>query len=122
MRNRIIDVQVSQKRWDAAEAELWITVVPERRTPTTALRGRLIGPRCAGVTTLEVAYPLQPLPRPEPDPAALTMRVVIPDPLAWEPERPFVYEGPVELWEDGQKCDQRPLSVRGRLRSLDKGD
>lgn len=115
MNNRIMDVQVTQKRWDGAEAELWITVLPEQQTPTTAIRGRLVGPRCPGVTTLEVAYPLQHLPHPDPGAAGLTMRVVIADPLPWEPDRPYAYEGPVELWQDGQKCDQRALSVRGRL-------
>jgi hypothetical protein len=114
MSNRIRDVQVTQRRWDAAEAELWITVTPEQLTPTTELRGRLVGPRCPGVSTVEVAYPLRALPRSGDDPATLTARVIIPDPLAREPERPFYYEGPVELWQDGQKCDEAPVRVIGR--------
>jgi hypothetical protein len=114
MSNRIRNVQVSQKRWDAAEAELWITVEPEHITPTTELRGRLVGPRSPGVTTVEVAYPLQPLPRPQAASSQLTMRVVIPEPVAGRREQPYFYEGPVELWEDGQKCDQAPVRVSGR--------
>src|SRR5947208_5556374 len=104
MANHIRELQVTQRRWDAAEAELWITVTPEQLTPTTELRGRLVGPRCPGVSTVEVAYPLRPLPRSGDTPAALTARVIIPDPLAGEPNRSFYYEGPVELWQDGQKC------------------
>ena len=114
MSNRIRNVQITQRRWDAAEAELWVTVEPELLTPTSEVRGRLMGPRCPGITTVEVAYPLRPLPRPQPGQAGLTMRVIIPDPVAWEPQRPFVYEGPVELWQDGQKCDQVPVRVVGR--------
>jgi hypothetical protein len=120
MSNRIRDLQVTQRRWDAAEAELWITVVPEQLTPTTEVRGRLVGPRCPGVSTVEVAYPLRPLSRPPEGLAGLTARVIIPDPLAWEPQSPFVYEGPVELWQDGQKCDQRPVRVLGRVTSPGK--
>ncbi len=114
MSNRIRDVQVSQRRWDAAEAELWITVTPERLTATTELRGRLMGPRCPGVSTVEVAYPLRPLPRSGAQPAGLAARVIIPDPIAAEPNRPFFYEGPVELWQDGQKCDEAPVRVMGK--------
>jgi hypothetical protein len=114
MSNRIRDVQVTQRRWDAAEAELWITVTPEQLTPTTDLRGRLVGPRCPGVSTVEVAYALRPLPHSGADPTALTARVIIPDPLVGEPNRPFYYEGPVELWQDGQKCDEAPVRVLGR--------
>lgn len=115
MTNRIREVQVTQRRWDVAEAELWITVVPEQLTPTTELRGRLVGPRCSGTSTVEIAYPLQPLPHPAETTNGLIARVVIPDPLTWEPQRPYVYEGPVELWQDGIKCDNTPVRVLGRL-------
>jgi hypothetical protein len=115
MSNRIRDVQATQRRWDAAEAELWITVTPEQLTPTTELRGRLVGPRCPGVSTVEVAYPLRPLPRSDDSPAALTARVIIPDPLPGEMSRPYFYEGPVELWQDGQKCDEAPVRVMGKV-------
>ncbi len=114
MDNRIHKVEVRQRRWDPAEAELWVTVEPERVTPTTEVRGRLVGPRCPGITTIEVAYPLRPLPKPPEGASGLTVRVLLPDPAAWEPQRPYVYEGTVELWEDGRKCDQAPLRVLGR--------
>jgi hypothetical protein len=114
MANRIREIQVTQRRWDAAEAELWITVLPEQQTPATELRGRLVGPRCAGVSTVEVAYPLRPLLHAPKDKPGLLARIVIPEPLAWRPEQPFVYEGQVELWQDGEKCDQAPLRVLGR--------
>jgi hypothetical protein len=47
------------------------------------------------------------------------MRVIIPEPSLWDPETPFLYEGPVELWEDGQRCDQ--VQVRHGLRKLNLG-
>jgi hypothetical protein len=118
MSNRIQQVRVVHKRWDAAEAELWITVEPELQTPATEVRGRLLGPRCPGVSTVEIAYPLRPLPRSAETSPGLTARVIIPDPVAWSREQPFVYEGPVELWQDGQKCDMVPVRILAR--SLDK--
>ena len=98
---------------DPAQAELRIAVAAERVTPTTELRGRLTGPRCAYSATVEVAYPLRPLP----DSDGLSARVVIPEPSLWEPACPFLYEGVVELWEDGARCDQAPIR-RGLRRVL----
>jgi hypothetical protein len=137
MQNRIRQVQVRNGSLNPAQAEVWITVMPEKQTPTTELRGRLMGPRCPYSSTVEVAYPLR-LPPPNhvpPGTPGLTMRVVIPEASLWEPESPFLYQGPIELWEDGRRCDQvvishglrafllgesglrvngRPLTLRGR--------
>ena len=46
--------------------------------------GRLMGPRCPGVSTIEIAYPLQAL-------APAVYRVVIPEPLCWSADRPLVW-------------------------------
>jgi hypothetical protein len=95
-----------------AQAEVWITVFAEYQTPTTEVRGRLMGPRCRYSTTVEVAYPLR-LPPPQnvpPGALGITMRVFIPEASLWEPESPFLYQGPIELWQDGRRCDQVHLS------------
>ena len=34
------------------------------------------------------------------------MRVVIPEASLWEPESPFLYRGPIELWQEGKRCDR----------------
>ena len=62
---------------------------------------------------MEVAYPLRPLPNSN----GLSARVVIPEPSLWEPACPFLYEGVVELWEDGARCEQAPIR-RGLRRVL----
>lgn len=116
MSNRILQVQVRDHSLDPAQAEVWISVLAEHVTPTTELRGRLTGPRCHYAATVEVAYAFRPLlRRPEglPD---LTMRAVIPEPSLWEPACPFVYQGVVELWEDGLRCDQ--VQLRHGLRRV----
>jgi len=73
----------------------------DQTSATSELRGRLIGPRCRGISTIEVAYPLQSIPHPPENLPQLSRRVNIPDPSLWELDRPFVYHAVIELWEDG---------------------
>jgi hypothetical protein len=115
MTNRICQIQLRDRVLNPAEAEIWVSVVADRVTPGTELRGRLTGPRCPYATTVEVAYPLRPLARPVDGLAGLTSRVVIPEPSWWDPVSPFLYDGSIELWQDGQRSDVVP--VRHGLRS-----
>jgi hypothetical protein len=135
MADRITRVEVRNRSLTPAEAEVWLTVHAEAVTAVTEVRGRLMGPSCPYSSTVEVAYPLRPLLRPAEDVPPLTVRVVIPEPSLWEPESPFLYRGPVELWQGGERQDRatvrhglcsssltprglrwngKPLSLRGR--------
>jgi hypothetical protein len=112
MENRIRQLKVRNGQLIPAQAEVWITVEPEHTTPATEVRGRLMGPRCPYASTVEVAYPLR-VPPPNhvpPGSRPLTMQVVIPEASLWEPESPFLYQGPIELWQDGRCCDRVTLS------------
>lgn len=109
MSNRICRVEVRERLLDPAQSELWVCVMPERQTATTEIHGRLAGPRCAYATTVEVAYPLRPFPQQPPGLPGLVRRVVIPEASWWEPECPFLYEGSVELSEDGETVDRRQV-------------
>ncbi|HEY7424132.1 MAG TPA: hypothetical protein VH682_07840 [Gemmataceae bacterium] len=121
MDNHIRQIEIHDRSLVPAEAEMWITIVAERQTPTTELRGRLMGPRCPYANTVEVAYPLRPLPPGRAsESSALTRRVVIPEACLWEPESPFLYQGPIELWQDGQRCDRLMLSHGLRSFHLDE--
>ena len=118
--NRILDVRLEDHSLDPVSAEVWVTVTPECLTSTTEVRGRLMGPNCPYASTVEVAYPLSPLRRPGPGaPGSLRVRVVIPEPSFWDTQSPFLYAGPVELWQDGQRCDS--VHVRHGLRRLSLG-
>ena len=108
MNNRICKTTWDVRRLSAVEAEVWLRVEAERVTATTELRGRLHGPRCPGVTTVEVAYSLQPLAG---SADSLAARVVIPEPNLWTEKTPFTYEGTVELWEEGQCRDRTEVSL-----------
>jgi hypothetical protein len=104
MAKRIRDVFVVNHRLDPHETELRILVEVEELTPTTQIKGRLMGPRSVYASTVEVAYPLQEVER------GIELRVTIPEPSWWEPQRPFLYQGPLELWQDGELCDRVPIS------------
>lgn len=118
MDNRIRRILVENRQLNPAQAEVWITVIPEQAAPLLEVRGRLMGPRCPYASTVEVAYPLRPLSPSQQatEPAGLTRRVIIPEASLWEPQCPFLYEGPVELWQDGRLCDR--AIVRHGLRSV----
>jgi hypothetical protein len=117
MDNRILDIQIEDRSLDPVSAEVWVTVRPQHRTPTTEVRGRLMGPSCPYASTVEIAYPLQLLRRPEQlTPGTLRYRVVIPEASLWDPHSPFVYGGPVELWQDGRLAEKR--TVRHGMRQI----
>ena len=110
MANRIVDVVIRVHRLDPTEAELWIIVTAENSAATgIEIRGRFVGPKSALSSTIEVAYPLRPFPRKPADLPALAARVVIPEPSVWKPDTPFVYDGVIELWENGERCDVRQI-------------
>ncbi len=118
MDNRIRRIEIHDRSLVPAQAEVWLTVLPEQQTAMTEVRGRLMGPRCPYASTVEVAYPVRPLsPGQKPiEQSGLTVRIVIPEASLWEPQCPFLYQGPIELWQDGQLCDRILLSHG--LRSL----
>ncbi|HZV05773.1 MAG TPA: hypothetical protein VE999_11885 [Gemmataceae bacterium] len=118
MDNRIRQIIVRDYSLVPAQAEVWITVVPEQQTSTTEVHGRLMGPRCPYASTIEVAYPLRPLSPSQKatEQSGLTVRVIIPEASLWEPQCPFLYQGPIELWQDGQRCER--VSISHGLRSL----
>jgi hypothetical protein len=120
MANRIRDIVLRDHRLDPAESEIWITVVPEKLTSDTQVLGRFMGPRCPYSTTVEVAYPLRETSREYESEGNkhLTYRVIIPEASLWEPQTPFLYQGPVELWQDKQLCERRQLSHGLRVITL----
>ena len=119
MANRILDISFQPQLQDPAEVEVWVSVIPEHMTPTTEVRGRLVGPRCHYAATVEIAYPLRPFVRPPAGLSGLARRVVIPEASLWEPQCPFLYQGLIELWEEGRPCDQ--IQVQLGLRTLTLG-
>ena len=101
--NEVLTIHVEIVRMTPAVAEVILRADVEGE-----LRGRLMGPRCPHATTVEIAYPLKALPGREKNCSA---KVIIPEPNFWEPDSPFVYGGPVELWQDGEKTNEQWVEV-----------
>jgi hypothetical protein len=112
MSNRILDVVVLDHRLDPVATELRVHVKVENLTPSTEIRGRLSGPRCRFASTIEIAYPLREVARAD----HIELRVVIPEPSWWDPQSPFLYEGALELLQDGVSCER--VSLRHGIRRL----
>ena len=57
-------VHVRYRSLSPAAAEVWVSAEVAGATPGAVgeLHGRVMGPRCRYATTVEVAYPLRPLP------------------------------------------------------------
>lgn len=104
MSNRIRRIDVIDQAISPAECSLRVVVTPERVGPTTEIRGRFMGPRCLFASTVEVAYPLRRQPGLV-NPGELAARVVVPEASLWEPQSPFLYQGPIELWEGGERLE-----------------
>jgi hypothetical protein len=107
MSNRIVSAEVTTTRFDPAQCELRVVVVPEQPAADLELRGRLTGPRCLYSETVEIAYPLRPLPS---EAGLLRARTVIEEASLWEPQTPFLYEGVLELWQAGVLIDRTHLA------------
>src|SRR3989442_2573328 len=102
MPNRILDAYAATHHADPAGAELRIVVRPERLTPATMVKGRLMGPRSPYANTVEIAYPVRELARTD----HILLRVLIPEPNFWDPKNPLLYEGPLELWDGEERREQ----------------
>jgi beta-galactosidase/beta-glucuronidase len=115
MNSRIRSVSLTPLRLTPTEAELAIQLQCTELHPTTEIHGRLMGPECLYSTTVEVAYPIRMHSRERGRPI-LHGRVVIPEPAWWDAESPFLYHGPVELWEHESRVES--ASVRCGLRHV----
>lgn len=111
MGNRIRAATVRPIRLTPTEAELAVKVEADAPAADADVHGRLVGPRCKYGSMVEVAYPVLRLPPETGGPAARLGKVIIPEPSWWDPESPFLYGGPVELWEGGQTVGQVRVRV-----------
>lgn len=87
---RIVSVTVTPVRVSPAAAELLVRVELDGPATGVEVRGRLVGPRQEGVSTVEVAYPLRVA---EVSDTTVSLRGVIPEPNP----SPFRYDGWVEV-------------------------
>jgi beta-galactosidase/beta-glucuronidase len=112
MSARIVKSELEVTRLSPAEAEVLVTVEVDPGAEALDLRGKLVGPRCPGVSTIQVAYPLRRLPSAsQTGTVLLSAAAVIPEPNLWTPLTPYVYDATVELWQQGQRVDVAYRSI-----------
>jgi hypothetical protein len=110
MHSRIKSVDVRPIRLTPTEAELAIDLHCSELHATSELHGRLMGPSCLYSTTIEIAYPVKMSARERGQPI-LHGRVIIPEPAWWDAESPFLYHGPIELWEHESRIESMALRL-----------
>jgi beta-galactosidase/beta-glucuronidase len=109
----IASMSVEMVRADTAVAQFMVRITVDGRVEGCEIKGRVVGPRCKGISTVEIAFPLVIV---EASESNAVLRGVIPEPNLWSTEAPFLYELKVEAWQGGRQTDTRTnmLALRDR--------
>jgi beta-galactosidase/beta-glucuronidase len=110
---KIVSLKFEVIRATPAVAEFTVRVEHNGLVRTGEFAGRAMGPRCEGISTLEVAYPLTTQ---ETNDEAVTLRCSIPEPNLWTRESPFAYEVFIELRLNGEMVESRSRTIAFRNR------
>ncbi|HEV3385118.1 MAG TPA: hypothetical protein VG097_09890 [Gemmata sp.] len=110
---KIASMTVEMQRADTAVAQFLVRIAVDGRVEGCEMKGRVVGPRCEGISTVETALPLVLV---EASEKTATLKGVIPEPNLWSTEAPFLYELKVEVWQGGRQTDTRTnmLALRER--------
>jgi len=109
---KITSLTVEMVRADTAAAQFLVRVVLDGPLVGGEIKGRVVGPRCPEITTVEIAYPLVAIEATE---TSAQLKGVIPEPNFWSPEAQFVYDLTVEVWAECGQIDRRTsgIALRG---------
>ena len=111
MSEHITELTVRQLRVSTVEAVLLVELTLADVPDGAHVRGRIHGPRIPGEDTLEDSFDIRDVRR-EGD--HITAKFIVTEPLGWTEQRPFGYEGRVELWRDDARLCERRFAVRFR--------
>jgi hypothetical protein len=102
-------LEIVATRLNPAEAELSFTLaVTAPEGATVELRGKVSGPTSPYAETIDVSYPLRPLPR-EGD--LVRARVILPEPSLWTPAAPLLYHARVAVAVGDDVREERTVGV-----------
>jgi hypothetical protein len=101
---KIVSLDFEIVRATPAVAEFLVHVKLEGTAADCEITGLALGPRRAGASTVEVAYPMN---REGESHNTVTLRCVIPEPNLWTPQTPFTYAITVEL-----RCGEEVVESR----------
>ena len=105
---KIVSIRVEPVRCTQAAAELLFHVELSGPASGCEVRGRAVGPRCEGISTVEVAYPFAMA---EARDNVVSLRCTIPEPNLWTREAPFGYATSFEVRVGGELTDSRGGSI-----------
>lgn len=105
---KIISTAIEPGRGSQASVAFVIRVTLDGPVTDCELTGRVVGPRAAGFTTVEVAYQLVEVSRSD---TAVSLTCVIPEPTLWTRDAPFGYAWSVEVRVNGEPTDTRTGSL-----------
>jgi hypothetical protein len=110
---RIVSISVEMTRADISVAQFLVRLELDGPVQGCEVKGSVIGPRCSGITTVEIAYPLAQVEARE---TTAMLKGVIPEPNLWSQEAPFQYEVNASVRApDGQTARRTStLALRGR--------
>jgi len=99
-------------RATTAVAEFLVRVELDIPAEGSEISGRAVGPRCPGVSTVEVVYLMTRVGRGGNE---VALGCVIPEPNLWKPAMPFTYGVRVEMRAHGVVVDSRDsmLALKG---------
>ena len=105
---KIVKITPEPVRCTQAAAEVLFRVELSGPASGCEVSGRAVGPRCQGVSTVEVAYPFTVA---EARDNVVSLRCVIPEPNLWSRETPFGYATSFEVRVGGELTDSRGGSI-----------
>src|SRR5579871_4918830 len=108
---KIVKVTAEFVRADTTIAQFLVKVTLDNPVGETEVKGQVVGPRCPGFSTVEIAYPLSQFDKWG---SVVVLKGVIPEPNLWSETTPFVYEIAVEVLVGGKSIDSRttPLVLK----------
>ena len=105
---KIISLNFEIVRATSAIAEFIVRVELDGPPRDCKVSGRAVGPKCSGISTVEVAYPMSVANASD---TAVSLRCVIPEPNLWTPERRFTYEVSAALRVNGDLVDSITIEI-----------
>ncbi len=105
---KIATVNFEIIRATSAVAEFLARVNLEGNATGCMIAGSVTGPTCAGISTVELAYPMVVV---DASDTAVSLRCIIPEPNLWATDSPYRYAWLITLEKDGTTIDQRAGSI-----------
>ena len=105
---KIVSLNFETVRATPTIAEFTVRVELDGPARGCEVIGRAIGPKCPGISTVEVAYPMTVAGVSD---TAVSLRCAIPEPNLWRPDAPFTYTVAIEVYTETLENVQWPLGA-----------